>query len=425
MLAILANYAPGHNTLVADLMDQLARDIDNNRDNSIGVEFDPECSARSSGGTDITAQIIRVHGMRKLTIPGKSQAALCLIDADADLSINRTIFGDDLRGFDLPAVRRGRVTQCKDATLAKSSIIPCANLPSNVHKAERLREKLGNFVRGLVEQGKRVLVVTNKPVRQVMTGEAGARLPTWAEWQGAEITHFGALLGVNRWEKFDAVVIIGREQMPPRAAERMARAIHANSSLTIDFQGKYIKEKRGYDLRSGQAGVSVYVHPDQRVQQFVELKRERGTAQAIDRLRLVHPDDRSPEIFIISNLPVPGIVVDHLLSLEEILSGGTCWELALNLTGGVVPLVKEWLASRLPSIFTSERTAKREIEKLKKSTRQLKPYCQVALFRTEGQRCQSKAIVRQDLENPREVLESQLGKKIVDFRFMIGTSFPE
>ena len=93
-------------------------------------------------------------------------------------------------------------------------------------------------------------------------------------------------------------------------------------------------------MRTGSAPtVKVQAHADPRVQALVELKRERAMGQAIDRLRLIHrPADAPGEIYVLSNLPVPGLVVDRLMRLDDLLDGGTPIERALaRMPEGTLP----------------------------------------------------------------------------------------
>ena len=63
----------------------------------------------------------------------------------------------------------------------------------------------------------------------------------------------------------------------------------------------------------------------------------------IDRLRLMFPDNRQPEIVVVSNLPIPGLTVDELVTLDELLEGGSKWHVALQAQAGVLPLQADYL----------------------------------------------------------------------------------
>jgi hypothetical protein len=195
------------------------------------------------------------------------------------------------------------------------------------------------------------------PVRRAFTGETAAKLPISVELDGAVWTHFGRVLGVNDWSDFDVVIVVGREQMPPEAAERVARAVYCDDPDELNLTGEYITEVRGHRLASGKlAGVEVAVHPDPRVQGIVERSRERGICQAIDRLRLIHgrPDR---EVIILCDLPLPGIVVDQYVPLREILDGGTRYQRAWEATG-VLPTGAAHLAAAHPELWRSRNAAK-------------------------------------------------------------------
>jgi hypothetical protein len=157
------------------------------------------------------------------------------------------------------------------------------------------------------------------------------------------------------------MVQIGREQMPPQAAEDIARAIYANASPrlvpSLDFTGKYERMQRrlypGSDVL-----VELDAHREPRIQAVVELKRERASAQNIDRLRLMYPDERKVRIEILCNLPLPGIKPDEFLPIDQILSSGTRIERAIA-TGLVT---KNAAVMRAEFSYVSENAARHDIK---------------------------------------------------------------
>jgi hypothetical protein len=164
------------------------------------------------------------------------------------------------------------------------------------------------------------------------------------------------------------------------------------------------------------------VHPDRRVQQVVEMSRENAMGQGLDRLRLIYRKaDRPARVLVVSNLPVPGLVVDRLMTLDDMLAGGTIWERAFaRMPGGVLPLSAEWLARSLPDLFTSRRTAEREVGNYKPPNANRDTYWRMAVYRTAGQRRWSKALIRPDVADARAELIRLLGADVVDFRMMDG-----
>jgi hypothetical protein len=220
------------------------------------------------------------------------------------------------------------------------------------------------MVKREAENDEQVLIVAPLKVRRSLTGETEAKTEPWITWQGADITHFGRHLGSNVWENFPTAIVF-REQLPPIEAERIARAIWADApDVTLILPGNYGHELRRHDLRTGIApAVKVQVHPDPRVQSIVEMYRENAMGQAADRLRLVHRSPDNPgRILLISNIPVPGMVVDCLMKLDDVLSGGTIWERALRqMACGMLPLSPDWLIKNLSKLFTSKRLAEMEV----------------------------------------------------------------
>ena len=420
-------HRPTHGRPVAGVLRQLARDLERGRPTSLAIEYDQEHTVSTDSGTRVQHPIFRRHGIRDVLVP--KSAALLLLDADAIIDANKIAFGSDLRSFTIAAARVAHVTQIIDAALATSSLAPGDELANNSPKAEKLRSRIEAFVDKLAAEEKRVLVIACLPVRRALTGEGAGKLAAFAAWHGTEISHHGAILGSNRWKDFDAVVLIGREQLPPVAAERQARAIWGDApAAALSLTGAYQAEGRAHDLRNGAApAVKVWAHADPRVQALVELKRERAMAQAIDRLRLIHrPADAPGEIYVLSNLPVPGLVVDRLMRLDDLLDGGTPLERAMaRMAEGMLPLSPAWLHEKMADLFTSKRTAEREVANFDKPPLgNIVSHCQVAVYRVAGQKRPSKALVRVGAASPKGALVRLLGVEIVDFRFMDAPATP-
>ena len=91
-------------------MTQLARDIEAGRSASTGIEWDAENEAKLDDGTKVPHPIIWCHGLSP-TPGAPKKTALLMLDADADLDVNRQAFGADLRSINIPAVRQTYVIQ--------------------------------------------------------------------------------------------------------------------------------------------------------------------------------------------------------------------------------------------------------------------------------------------------------------------------
>lgn len=153
-------------------------------------------------GIEGSGNEVRLHWRRK---PKPGAEAVLIIDADADESIGRVLWGKRLRHLSLPARRNAVVTQATDATFSKSSLSAGAGWQSEKGRktAARKLEEVRRLVRDLValHGPSRVLVVANKPVRCALTGESGsARLPASAGLDGAAVAHFGNVRGIDTWK---------------------------------------------------------------------------------------------------------------------------------------------------------------------------------------------------------------------------------
>jgi hypothetical protein len=332
---------------VARMLRQLAAELRHERDNAHGV-------ACRKGD---------VHVFRRKRVIGAPKSVpLLIIDADADLEINRALFGPMLEAVQIRAQRRGRVVQAKGTILSKRSLVPDASFeaprPEQVERAAALRRRLASFIRAKSEEGHRVLAVTNLPVRKAFTGETEKKVPLSIEWGGATWTHYGRVLGVNDWSDYDVVILLGREQMRPSEAEKIARAVYCDSAEPLQLTGTYQKEIRGHRFRDGsRAGARVDVHPDRRVQAIVERTRERGMCQAIDRMRLIHGRP-GREIYILCDLPLPGVTIDRYLPLDEILEGGTRYDRAWR-AKGILSTAQADLHQLHPDLWPSAEAAKK------------------------------------------------------------------
>lgn len=422
-MAALQNHQRHQGKAVAAVLTQAARDIEAGRTASIGIEWDANHEVELEDGTEAIHPVIRHHGISPaLGIPSKG--ALLALDADASLRINRRLFGDTLRGFTIPAIRQAHVIQVSNVAMATSSLAPDERLVNNHEKAAKLRGRVAKFIRREAAD-KKTLVIGTLPVRRAFSGETRdkvKKVEVATKFEGADLSHYGRHLGANVWRDHDTMIVLNREQLPPLAAERTTRAVYADApDVTLNLPGEYGREVRRYDMRDGSSQmVTVRVHPDLRVQEIVEIKRENAIGQAIDRLRLIHRNPSRPaRVVVLSNLPIPGLVVDELKSLNDVLEGGSPIERALERSGGVLILSRNWLYSKFNDLgFTSLRTAGRELKNLMWPLGNRYLYCRMATYTFFGQKRPSRVLVRRDVANPRAELTRQTGKEVVDFRWL-------
>ena len=276
-------------------------------------------------------------------------------------------------------------------------------------------------------------MVTNKRVRCALTGEkADRKLPMRGRYGGADIAHFGAIRGTNEFEDHDVVIILGREQLSPRDAELVAKAIWYDAKrpircITADKQGQvdYPKSRRPYMMRDGSTqSVKVKVHPDRRVQAVVEQIREAEMLQAIDRLRLIH-SPRKKTVVILCNIPLD-IPVDELVTWRQLARDGRLAQAleACEKNGWeALPLAPGKLSELLPELWSTEGAAEAWLRKnrLNPSISLIRLWAVFVEYKPKWQRRWCTALVRHGAD-PRIALAAVLGVTAGDIQIREAAS---
>ena len=258
------------------------------------------------------------------------------IDGTANREIVERLLGPcDFRKWD--AVRHATIYQVTNHANGKTGLL---GDPGRIDRYIRFAGRLSGAT----------FVCAQKDIRRHVTGETGEKLPvpSAVHPQGLDLFHFGQTTGLNGFECHDNAVIIGRMQ-PPAYAVEAHRGLFWNDPDPLLVTGAYVYEDRGYPGDSG-LGVAVQVHPDSRLQVFLEQAREAGIVQALDRLRLCDPSDSPRAVFILTNLPLP-VVPDLLVSEAELMPE---WLDRTEMAGGVLINSPKALASTFGTAKAAE-----------------------------------------------------------------------
>ena len=306
------------------------------------------CISFNEGRSEVT-----IKQRMGLTIP--SHVPMIFIDADLNKNILHQ-FKPDTPITKIPVERQAEVIQFSDLTFSKYALIHQEDNP--------LLTQVKEFIADISQPDKQTLVVSTLSVRRAITGETLETQQRVGEYEGASVVHFGILRGLDAFKEYDNVIIIGREQPSVAAMEGVTGGLWWDSEESIQFQQanesegiSLTNEVRGYRMRGGKPeSVRTQVHPDQRVQMVLEQIRESESAQAIDRLRLVRPNQQGNQrrVFVLSNVPLD-VTVDHLLGWKRYQQIKAVWE-ACN---GVMPTKPEHLLIAAADVMGSLGTAKR------------------------------------------------------------------
>ena len=338
------------------LLEGVAWELENcSREHSHVVEF----RKGWGGGRDN----VHIHRRRELTV--SSDIPIIFIDADLHTDI-LSRFRPDVPVRRLDVDRQAEIHQFSDLTFSKNS------LKNDDEKGCKMRRQVSQFIKQIVNLEQETLVICSREIRKKLTGESREEIPQDTQYQGATITHFGILKGLNKYEKYKQIILLGREQASTAALEGDARGLYWDEENEIQWMeedergNKHLGSvRKDYRVRGGGEGVSVPVdiHPDKRVQILMEQVRECGSIQAIDRLRLIRELEEYPEVrrvFILSKIPLE-ISVDYVWRWGDLHRCLSLWEEA----DGVLPMRQCDLMRRCPESAGSEKKAKKRITKFK------------------------------------------------------------
>lgn len=301
-------------------------------------------------------------------------APLLLLDADADPDITERVApGADFVSIQSPPV--ADIVQISDLSLSNSWLL---------HPEEGAQRRVGLL--GILERevdtaaGCGVLLVATKSVLEALHADLGRALAGSDEALkqpilGADPRWFGPKTqGVNDFENYATIVVIGRLQPGITDIEASARAVFSKDEFPIPahVSGPLPATSTQILLADGSMqDAPTRAHPDSRAQAILAQSRECASLQAIARLRLVSPN-RGKRVVILSNLPLPAFPITRLSTLaalernlehEPDLQGYVRMENALRATMGRpvrgTRLSAAGLVTDLPRDFKTEPGAKR------------------------------------------------------------------
>jgi hypothetical protein len=286
---------------------------------------------------------------------------ILILDASADEAICRAVFGDkvEFHGFDTPMAPGVNVTQVSDNTFYQGKLDATKALKKGVMDADRARRAHGLQARlaaflllAGAEQGK-AGIVSYKGALDGLDADSG-RIPGILDLIDAPALHYGNLVGMDTLKALPLLVVAGRLEPTALDMEAEARALWPDADLNLT--GEYRQYRTYYTMRDGsQAPAVVRQHPDWRVAACLRQEREEGLIQAIGRGRYIHSTGQR-ELIVACNVPVPGLIVDRLVTMDEILPER---RLALVLLAGkgTAPLSAGWLAENVGDEFKNEKAA--------------------------------------------------------------------
>lgn len=242
-----------------------------------------------------------------------------------------------------------RIVGVVDRTYSNSSLTSTAGaqVGDDVRAAvnlSRVRNAL-SAVSGLYGDG-RVVVGTSIRLRQLVNDAWEA--PVNSDW-----CHYGAMRGLDCFKNHAAAVSIGRMEVPTRVIDGLAASLTYDDDEPeepFDILGTgYADEERTTPLRLPDApqlirmrnGATVALDvprfPGRWGRMMQAQYREEEILQFVGRLRPVYRAGRTPTWFALSSIIPEGLIVDELVSLDDLLTAESAgfWE-ASRSSGGIV-----------------------------------------------------------------------------------------
>ncbi|MEP1832073.1 MAG: hypothetical protein ABJL57_00140 [Hyphomonas sp.] len=265
-------------------------------------------------------QVIRLYSVSQ---PPRD-APLLMLDADADEAIaEKLVPGTDFAKIETKP--QAEIVQISDRTLSDTWLLDLKNGTDR-------RAKIFKIIRGEVARadGDGVLIVATRSVLTKFHEDAGQPVgdnfddDLRRDLIGATPRWFGPrMLGVNDFERYRTIVIVGRLQPGIEGIEEHARCLFSDAEAPLSqFTGGPLPEQKTVRvMHDGSLQTAkVRSHPDRRVEAVLRQSRECGTLQAIARLRLVSPD-QPKRVVVLSSMPLLGLPISKLTTLEALYRG--------------------------------------------------------------------------------------------------------
>ena len=173
------------------------------------------------------------------------------------------------------------------------------------------------------EKGRRVLVCCTKAIEEhfLTTGFA----QDFQEKCRPSFIHFGQAKGVNAYDDYETIIVIGKLEVPSSTMILMARAFNRHDVATTiknDYLPKH-RIKRILQTKAGQgAALATFTYKDPTAARLHAYLRDEEIYQAIGRLRSVKRKDEDLRCYILSDAIPNHMLFDDIHAIEDLTSDG-------------------------------------------------------------------------------------------------------
>jgi hypothetical protein len=205
---------------VMNLFRQIRRELPQPRARLNSVWFDPDARVKVNGETERAPRVFVGHVK---TPRLRKETPILALDGTGSLDLNQRIFGEHMTGKRFAVPRDAVVIQCSSKIFSRQSLTGTDRRGNPIsaqktREATRLRRQVLELLR--LVRGE-VLLVTYKAAEEILQPD----LPP-----NVAVAHFGALRGLNSFERCETAVVMGREQPSAQAIEWLTRPFTATDA---------------------------------------------------------------------------------------------------------------------------------------------------------------------------------------------------
>lgn len=298
--------------------------------------------------------------------PNWVERPLLLLDASAAPEMIKKIWsGKDVVTHDIPAGLNVRVVCVADRTYSNASVIapPSATAAEKVASARILSKVRKSITKISAMYGwSRVVAGGSILVRRAVN-------TMWEGPHNVDWCHYGAMRGLDFAKHHAAAISVGRMELPVRTIDGLVAALTydddepekpfdingtghdiRNQSLRVPMGIQKVKMRSGHNIH-----IPVPMFPGKWGRMIQRQYREEELLQFLGRLRPVYREGVAPIWFSLSSVIPEEVVVDDIISMDDLLSqGAAVWD-AMRRCNGILDerLAAHWCDDQ----FSSPRKA--------------------------------------------------------------------
>lgn len=296
---------------------------------------------------------------------------ILVIDADADVKIMEKIFPNmKIHYVEIPVRRNAEIFQVDNV------------LVSSKYNGSQTTER---HIRGQSYFDAMKSIESKLDGKTLIVSMSNVEERIKEEIENIDTEHFGNIRGLDKYRDYDNLIIYGYFQPPVYTVENEARALfwdEANSDEDFVLNGQMENQSVKYQNRERHTEVPMHLNPY--VNTCLKQHRECEIQQCIDRLRLIHCQEKK-KVFILTKLPLPNVEITELMPLKKIVAIVAGEPLpttrderiiaqTLNGDSGVLPFSVDILPTLFPKEFKTAKSAERWRENLLKSVERNNPH---------------------------------------------------